>query len=119
MIKDLLRSWAKRTLFADEAGQRELATETIAAGKSTEERLAFWQGLHEMFRSEPGRAYQAFMQREFARIQGDLLAETTPVEKRAELIAKLQQQAFVVEYPALVERNFLKKLKELEERSNS
>lgn len=111
MIKSLLKDWAKRILSADESAQRELQSESIKIGSSLEERANFWFKLDEMFRSEAGKAYQALMQREFGRIQSQLMDEKTSKERQAELLVQMRQQAYVLDYPDVVK----KKARELEQ----
>lgn len=85
---------------------------SIKKGDTEEERLEFWMSLEAMFETPAGKAYQALMQREFGKLQGQLLA-TSQSAGQAELVSKLQQQDFVIRYPQVVAALVKKKQEKL------
>lgn len=101
----ILRSETDRPLY-------ELESLTIRKGDTDEERLDFWMSLEAMFDTPAGKAYQALMQREFGKLQGQLLASSTP-ELTAEIVSKMKQQDFVIRYPQVVAALVKKKQEKL------
>lgn len=97
----LLKQWLKGKLFTIEEIACEEAAVAVQRGGSDPERLEFWTGIQIMLESPSGMAWQALMQREFERLQGNLLIAATD-EERKELLFRWKQQAFVTTYPSKV-----------------
>jgi hypothetical protein len=101
MLVRLVKQWLRDTLFSSEEDARAFQVEKIATGHTPEERLAFWEGMQGWLESDYGMAWQALMQKEFGRLQNEVLGGDDKGILVAN-VAKLQQQQYVCGFPAEV-----------------
>lgn len=96
-----LKQWLREKLLDTEEDVRYIQAEKISRGSTAEQRLDFWRGMKDWYTTPNGKAFQALMQQEYQRVHVALLGAKDQAQINS-LLAKMQQQNWVISYDAYI-----------------